>query len=74
MSKYKNSLPENVDLTSPQEPDYIPDTPSPSDVAVNTILSNISLLERDLPIGYEDELDEAIDRLGRLYERVRAPF
>lgn len=73
MGKYKASLPENIDITvdTAVRGD---ESPSAADIYMNDLLSTVHNLELSLPFGYEQELDEAIARLTKIYARIDKPF
>lgn len=80
MSKLKNSLPEDIDISDPRDisgsiPDE-PAQPSETDFAMNELYHAIRTLERNMSSisPFADELSKYTFQLARLANMARVPF
>lgn len=73
MSKIKQGLPEDFDVTDSREP-VLPDQPSKEDFYMAELERIVAKLSVDIPYGYEKELDGLIRVLQNVLEYVKKPF
>ena len=76
MSKIKQSLSEEIDITDPRDnsASLIPDSPTAVDWEMAQLPIIVKTLEEGITIGYEHELREYIKRLTEVANNAEIPF
>lgn len=75
MSKIKQYLSEDVDITDSREADYGEDSPTLDDLYINQLITTVRALEGQCMSGYLPELTEIHNRIMKLqFDAEKAPF